>query len=141
MTPNSSLPSDEQIEKPIAWWSGNEYGGADEHGKISIGTFVEHEDTWHDIPVYAGWNNEGEPSRTAPPPPPAVLVEPAGFRLVPIEMTREMRMAFIEASVNHEMLYPKDGIGRSLRTWRAALAVAPPVTPETSSVVKAAPKV
>jgi len=54
-------------EPPIAWWSGGEYGGGDEHGRLSLGTFTEHEDTWHDIPVYAGWNNEGKPSRSQPP--------------------------------------------------------------------------
>lgn len=54
-------------EPPVAWWSGGEYGGGDEHGRLSLGTFTEHEDTWHDIPVYAGWNNEGKPSRNEPP--------------------------------------------------------------------------
>lgn len=47
--------------EPVAWWNGTRRGNPDEGTHPS---FSETEDTWHDIPVYAGFNPLSETAAT-----------------------------------------------------------------------------
>lgn len=47
------------------------------------------------------------------------------FVYVPVEPTEEMRSAMQEANYDHDVLFPKDGIFRSDRIYKAMLAAAP----------------